>query len=268
MIVADLIGVTEYVMQRFADRVVVITGGASGIGRAAALSFAGEGAKVVIAGRRADRGAAVVASIREKAGEATFVLTDVRSPESIRALIHTAVELYGRLDCAFNNAGIMGKAGRATAEQALEDWSEVVDINLRGTFLCMKWELEQMSRQGSGVIVNNASDVGLVGCSYGVAPYVASKHGVVGLTRAAALEYAGRGIRVNAICPGLTATDMSAQVSALPPKDFRQVVRAQTPLGRLADAQEIAATALWLCSDAASFVTGAAVSVDGGSTAR
>jgi NAD(P)-dependent dehydrogenase (short-subunit alcohol dehydrogenase family) len=256
------------VMHRFADRVVVITGATSGIGRAAAVAFAQEGAKVVIAGRHVERGEEVVTSIRGSGGEGRFVWTDMRDPESIHSCIRTAVDVYGRVDCAFNNAGIVGQAGRVTADQLLENWDEVIAVNLRGLFLSMKWELQQMSRQGTGVIVNNASDVGLVGSSYGVAPYVASKHGIVGLTRAAALEYAGRGIRINAICPGLTRTPMSAPISALPAEVSQQVVCAQTPLGRFADAEEIANTALWLCSDAASFITGAALSVDGGSTAR
>lgn len=186
----------------------------------------------------------------------------------MRALIETVLDRHGRLDCAFNNAGTLGTAGKSLAEQTVEDFDDVMAVNLRGLFLALKYELDLMGRQGHGTIVNNASDVGLVGCAYGAAPYVASKHGVVGLTRAAALEYATRSIRINAICPGLTRTEMSAAVCALPAPQLDSLVRAQTPLGRLADPRDIANAALWLCSDEARFITGAALSVDGGSTAR
>ncbi len=255
-------------MPRFTEKVVIVTGATSGIGEAAALLFAGEGARVIIAARREDKGSALVGRIRAAGGEATFVRTDVRSMDSVANMVRTAIEHYGGIDCAFNNAGVIGRTGSLTPDQPEEEWDAVMDVNLKGIWRCMKHEIPEMLKRGRGAIVNNASDVGLVGSGVGISPYVASKHGVVGLTRSASLEYADKGVRVNAICPGFTRSEMSAPVLALDEKTVSRIVKQHTPMGRIASADEIALAALWLCSDEASFVTGAALSIDGGSTAR
>jgi len=199
--------------------------------------------------------------IHNTGGEAIFIQTDMAQAREIEHLISKTVETYGRLDCAFNNAGIAGDLS-LTADCSEEHWNRVMSINLRGVWLCMKHELPQMLKQGSGAIVNTASVAGLVGFQ-GIAPYVAAKHGVVGLTKTAALEYAKAGIRVNAVCPGVIDTPMVQRAFSHNPQ-LAESVAAVEPIGRLGQPQEIAEAVVWLCSDAASFVTGHPMAVDGG----
>jgi len=250
---------------RFEGKIALVTGGSSGIGRATALAFAREGAKVVIGDIQVEGGERTLQAIKEAGGDAILVKTDVTRPDQVEALIKRAVETYGRLDCAFNNAGIGG--GRApTAKCTEEEWERVISENLKGVWLCMKYEIPQMLEQGGGAIVNTSSVAGVVGFE-GTPAYVASKHGVVGLTKAAALEYATSGIRVNAVCPGVIRTPMIDRIVAARP-NMAEVYRTMHPIGRLGEAEEIAEAAMWLCSDAASFVTGHCMVVDGGLVAQ
>jgi NAD(P)-dependent dehydrogenase (short-subunit alcohol dehydrogenase family) len=246
-----------------ADKVALVTGGSSGIGRATALAFAREGAKVVIADIAVEGGEETVRMIKEAGGDAIFVQTDVRRAEEVEALINLAVETYGRIDCAFNNAGIAGKTEAPIADYPEEEWLEVLSTNLTGVWLCMKYEIRQMLKQGGGVIVNNASAAGLLGFP-GRSPYGASKHGVLGITKTAALEYAQAGIRVNAVCPGWIQTPM-IQEALDDPERGPQIV-ASEPLGRVGTSEEVAEAVVWLCSDKASFVIGHGMVIDGGLT--
>jgi NAD(P)-dependent dehydrogenase (short-subunit alcohol dehydrogenase family) len=254
---------------RVDGKVALVTGGASGIGRATALTFASEGAKLIIADMNEDGGHQTVHMITEQGGEAIFVKTDVTQATAVEALISKAVETYGRLDCAHNNAGIFG-AGiggdlrMLTAEYPEERWHQVIAINLTGVWLCMKYEIPQMLHQGGGTIVNTASVAGLVG-SVGGSAYVASKHGVVGLTKTAALEYARHGIRVNCVCPGMIETPMTENALCDPALQAQIAAR---PMGRVGNPEEIAEAVVWLCSNAASFVTGHTMTVDGGMVAQ
>jgi NAD(P)-dependent dehydrogenase (short-subunit alcohol dehydrogenase family) len=248
-------------------KVALVTGAASGIGRAAALAFAREGARVVASDLAAEGGEQTAATIRAAGGEALFVRADVTVAEDAAALVRAAVESYGRLDCAFNNAGV-GGAGGPTHECPPDVWARILAVNLTGVFLSMQPEIAQMLAQGGGSIVNTASIYGLGGSlgGTGASAYVASKHGVVGLTKNAAIEYAERGIRVNAVCPGFIRTNMTAASLADPERAARMV--AAEPMGRIGDPEEVAAAVVWLCSDAASFLTGVALPVDGGLVAR
>ena len=246
--------------RRFEGKVALITGGNYGIGRAAAIQFAQGGARVVIAARRRPEGEATVALIQDAGGEATFAQTDVTSSSEVEALVQQTVTTYGRLDCAFNNAGERGSR-TPTADYDETEWDRVININLKGVWLCMKYEIRQMLSQGSGAIVNTSSVGGLVG-STGVA-YIASKHGVIGLTKTAALENAKMGIRVNAVCPGVI---LSPRWEEAFQQDQTLADRVATthPIGRAGQPEEVAEAVLWLCSEAASFVTGHAMSIDGG----
>jgi NAD(P)-dependent dehydrogenase (short-subunit alcohol dehydrogenase family) len=251
-------------------KVALVTGGASGIGRATALACAREGAKLIIADLQEEGGQHTVHLITAKGGDASFVQTDVTHATAVEALISEAVARYGRLDCAHNNAGISGLeiAGdhRAlTAEYPDERWHQVIAVNLTGVWLCMKYELQQMLTQGGGAIVNTASAAGLVGL-VGNAAYVASKHRVVGLTKTAALEYAQHGIRVNCVCPGYIHTPMTAPGRQDPDRMAQMI--ASEPVGRIGNPEEVAQAVVWLCSDAASFVTGHTMAVDGGYVAQ
>ena len=248
-------------------KIGVVTGGASGIGRASALAFAKEGAKVIVVDVTADAGEETVRLIREAGGAARFVRADVSSTAQVQDMVAKTVETYGRLDCALNNAGVDGMLFTRIAEYKEEAWDQVISINLKGTWLCMKYEIIQMLRQGGGSIVNMASTAGLVGSAVGNSAYVASKHGIVGLSKTVALEYGTQGIRVNAVCPALTRTPMAEKLLGGDPQREAQMA-AGSPMGRLANPEEVAAAVVWLCSDAASYVTGQALAVDGGHIAR
>ena len=243
----------------------LVTGGGSGIGRAAALAFAREGARVVVADVGVTGGEETVGMIKEAGGEAMFVHADVSQAAVVESMITTAVDAYGSLDCSFNNAGIEGMFA-ATSEYPEDNWAQVMSINLKGVWLCLKYEVAQMLKQGGGAIVNTASVAGLVGAGL-MSAYVASKHGVVGLTKTAALEYAKSGIRVNAVCPGAISTPMMERGIAMRP-EFGEMALAAEPVGRMGQPEEVAEVVVWLCSEAASFVTGHAMTVDGGLVAQ
>jgi NAD(P)-dependent dehydrogenase (short-subunit alcohol dehydrogenase family) len=248
-----------------AGKVALVTGASSGIGRATALAFAREGAKVVVADVTVEGGEETVAQVKKAGGEAIFIKTDVSKAVEVEALVAKAVATYGRLDCAHNNAGIAGNA-KTVVDDTEDNWDRILAINLKGVWLCMKYEIAHMLKQGGGAIVNTASGAGLIGVRRGGA-YVASKHGVVGLTKTAALEYAKAGIRVNCVCPGPIDTPMLQGIGGSNQVVIERMVAAQ-PGGRLGKPAEIAEAAVWLCSDAASFITGLPMPVDGGYTAQ
>jgi NAD(P)-dependent dehydrogenase (short-subunit alcohol dehydrogenase family) len=250
---------------QFAGKVALVTGAAAGIGRASAQAFARAGARVVLADVDSDGGETTRRLIEESPGEAVFIKADVSKAADVEAMIDAAMKRWGRLDYAHNNAGV-GESRVALADMTEEIWDRTMSINLKGVWLCMKYEIRRMLEQGGGAIVNTSSAVGLVGARQQCA-YVASKHGVIGLTKAAALEYAKAGIRVNAVCPGGIRTPaLDSFFSSSPHIEAR--VTAQHPIGRLGTAEEVAEVVLWLCSDAASFITGHALAVDGGATAQ
>ena len=251
---------------RLNGKVALVTGAASGIGRASALAFAREGARVIVADLNVSGGDETVSQIEQAAGQALFVRADVTKTTDVVAMIECAIQSYGQLDCAFNNAGIEGAVGTPISDYDEDNWDQVIDINLKGVWLCMKYELAQMLKQGCGTIVNTASVAGLVGGSFGAA-YHASKHGVVGLSKAAAVEYGNSSIRVNAVCPGVIRTEMADRLIQND-MDRELAVTSLHPVGRLGTADEVAEAVVWLCSDAASFVTGHALAVDGGFVAR
>jgi NAD(P)-dependent dehydrogenase (short-subunit alcohol dehydrogenase family) len=251
---------------RLSGKSAIITGAASGIGRAAALCFAREGARVIVADVSEDGGRQTVEIVRDKGGEAQFFRCDVARAADADALVAAAVKAYGRLDCAFNNAGIAGTQ-RKTADYEEEEWDRIMAINLKGVWLCLRAEIRQfVAQRSSGAIVNTASAAGLV-ASHSMPAYTAAKHGVVGLTKCAALEYARAGIRINDVCPGVVDTPLVAGMIAQQPKLASRLDQVE-PVGRKARPEEIAEAVVWLCSDAASFVTGASISVDGGLTAQ
>jgi NAD(P)-dependent dehydrogenase (short-subunit alcohol dehydrogenase family) len=246
------------------DKVALITGGGSGIGRATALIFAREGARVAVADVNLKGAEETVAMIRNSGGEALSFECNVTQPQAVQDLVNSAVQKFGRLDCAFNNAGMAGGIAR-TADSTEETWDDVLGLNLKSVWMCMKHEIAQMLKQRSGAIVNTASIAGLGANPFGIA-YSASKHGVVGLTKTAAVEYAKIPIRVNAVCPGVTQTPMVEAGVAQRPR-MREVFKNLHPMGRLGRPEEIGEAVAWLCSDAASFITGVALPVDGGFTA-
>ncbi|HKZ74194.1 MAG TPA: glucose 1-dehydrogenase [Steroidobacteraceae bacterium] len=250
----------------FAGKVALVTGGGSGIGRAAARAFAAAGARVVVAGRGRANGEETVRLVSEAGGVARFLTTDVADSGSVRRTVEKTVELFGRLDCAFNNAGMPSPEPATVADLPEETWNRMIAVNLTGVFHCMKWEIRQMLKQGTGSIVNCASIGGLKGSANAPA-YIASKHGVIGLTRSSALDYARKGIRINAVCPGLTATPMLEHYLEVSPPERKAQVAASTPIGRIGRPEEVAAAVLWLCSDQASLLTGVALPADGGSMA-
>ena len=242
------------------DKVALVTGGTSGIGRATAIAFGAAGAKVVFSGRRQAEGEETAALIRDTGAECLFVRSDVSDEAEVQALVEKTIATYGRLDCAFNNAGIEPPL-KPLHEQSIEDLDKLMSINVRGLFLCMRYEIQQMLNQGSGVIINNSSMGGLIAFP-GISPYIASKHAVMGLTRSAALDYAKQGIRINAVNPGLIATAMMDRLSSGSTDDVGSTV----PMGRMGQAAEIAQAVVFLCSDAASYITGQPLVIDGGYT--
>jgi len=245
----------------FAAKVVLIAGGASGIGRVAAGAFAEHGASVVVSDQAVAGGEETVRMITKAGGKSVFVKADVTQSPQVKALILEVARAYGRLDFALNNAGIDG-ARANTAEYPEAIWTDVMNVNLTGVFLCMKYEIPLMLRQAGGVIINLSSVAGVTGFPAHAA-YTASKHGVIGLTKTAALEYAKQGLRVNALCPAYTRTPMIERIVREKP-DLEAKLQSRIPLGRLGTPEEIAAAAIYLCTDSASFITGHALVMDGG----
>lgn len=243
-------------------KAALVTGGGSGIGRATVLALAREGARVLVADLDDELGEAVA---KEAGGETRFVRTDVTGEEDVRAMVAAALEAFGRLDCAVNNAGITGGMG-LVQDVSLEAWSRTLLVNLTGVFLCLKHEIPALRAGGGGAVVNVASGAGVIAVP-GLSPYCASKHGVLGLTKTAAVENAATGVRVNALCPGSTDTPMLRSAMQGNPQ-LEKLILGNTPAGRLGRAEEVAEAALWLCSDRASFVNGEAMLVDGGAIAR
>lgn len=251
--------------RRLEGKTALVTGAGSGIGRATAVLFAREGARVIVSDVNVSGGEATVAAIQKQGGETRFIRCDISKPSEVEALIRGTVEAFGRLDCAVNNAGISGVMA-PTGDYPEDMWDRIIATNLKGVWLCMKQEIQQMLKQGGGSIVNTASAAGLVGLPMAPA-YVAAKHGVVGLTKTAALEYAKANIRINAVCPGVVRTPMITVATDNNPEVEAMVIAAE-PVGRMGTPEEVAEALVWLCSGAASFVTGAALPVDGGLVAQ
>jgi NAD(P)-dependent dehydrogenase (short-subunit alcohol dehydrogenase family) len=251
---------------RLAGKVALVTGAGSGIGRATAIMMAAEGAKVVVSNRSEHKARATAQTIVDAGGDAIALPADLTDHDQVKALVADAVAHYGRIDIAFNNAGIEG-APANTADYDPEIWNQVMAINLTGVFLCMKHELEQMQKQGSGSIINCSSILGNVGYPTASA-YVAAKHGVIGLTKTAALEYAREGIRVNAVCPGFIDTPMIDRADSKMDMDLKAAIAEMEPVGRMGTSEEIAEAVIYLASDGAAFTTGISMLVDGGYVAR
>ena len=248
-------------MPELQGKVAVVTGGTSGIGRDAAILFAKAGAKVVVAGRREVEGEETVAIIRSGGGDSIFAKTDVSRAADVRALVERTVAKFGHLDIAFNNAGIEG-SWTPIVEQSEADWDQTIDINLKRVWLCLKYEIQQMLKQGiGGAIVNMASVSGLIGAA-GTGTYCASKHGVIGLTKTAALETARNGIRVNVVCPAVIETPMGTRLWGAP--EAKELGLKFHPIGRFGTSMEVAEAVLWMCSERASFMTGQSLVLDGG----
>jgi len=247
------------------DKVAIVTGGSAGIGRATALAFARNGRKVAVADIDEEGGQETVKLIQNEGYEAFFIKTDVAKPEEVKRMVDNTVEKYGRLDCAFNNAGIEGEQA-PTADSSIENWQRVININLNGVWYSMKYEIPEMLKTGGGSIVNMASVAGRVGFT-NIPAYTASKHGVNGLTKTAALEYAQQNIRVNAVCPGIIKTKMIDRFTG-GTEEGKEQMKAMEPVGRMGEPEEVADAVMYLCSEKASFVTGHPLVVDGGFVAQ
>ncbi|PKB71208.1 MAG: short chain dehydrogenase [SAR202 cluster bacterium Io17-Chloro-G6] len=248
------------------EKIALVTGAGSGIGRATSLVLAREGATIVVSDVNADGGEETLSAIKDMGGNGIFVHADVSRAADVEALVDATVNAYGRLDCAYNNAGIEGYISGRLHEYPEDIFDRLIDINVKGVWLCLKYEIPQMLKQGGGAIVNTASAAGLVG-SRQLSAYSASKHAVVGLTKSAALEYARDGIRVNAVCPGIIDTPMMDRLVE-GREEYAATIPARQPIGRKGTPGEIAEAVAWLCSDAASLVTGLSMSVDGAFTAQ
>ena len=246
-------------------KTALVTGGGSGIGRAAALAYARAGAHVLVADVDTTGGEETVALIEKLSETGMFVAADVSRAGDVEAMVDAAVAKWGRLDFAFNNAGIQGELSQ-TAQCSEENWDQITGINLKGVWLCMKYEITQMLKQGGGAIVNNASNFGVVG-SVGMPAYSASKHGVIGLTKTAAIEYAQSGVRINVVCPGPVQTPLVDKIIERQP-EIVDAITQREPIGRMGQPEEIAGAVVWLCSSEASFVIGATLAVDGGYVAQ
>jgi NAD(P)-dependent dehydrogenase (short-subunit alcohol dehydrogenase family) len=244
--------------KRFEGKTAFITGAGSGIGRATAVAFAAEGARVVVTDRTEAALKETAEHVKAACAEVLAIACDVSKPEEVEAAVTQAVQVFGRIDCALNNAGVENKA-TPLHEIELQEWDRILDINLRGTFICIKHEIAQMVRQGGGVVVNTSSGAGIRGVRGGAA-YAASKHAIIGLTKSAALDYAKQNIRVNAVLPGNIATPMMDRFTG---GDIQKAIDLE-PVGRLGKPEEIAEAVLWMCSDLGGFVTGASIVVDGG----
>ncbi len=252
-------------MDRVDGKITIVTGGSSGIGKAAALAFHREGARVVVADANVEGGEATVEMIKKAGGEAIFIKTDVSNPMDVESMVHKTIEAYGRIDCAFNNAGVAGERA-PIADCSEENWDRVTSINLKGVWLCMKYEIPHMIKQRSGVIVNTSSVAGLSAGPPAAPAYTASKHGIVGLTKSAVKAYRKYGIRVNAVCPGLIRTQMVEEAQAkLGPRFERYLAEVQKS-GLIGEPEDVAEAVVWLCSDAARFVNGHCLVIDGGLT--
>lgn len=252
----------------FAGKVALVTGASSGLGEATALEFASQGASVVLAARRAERCQALAARIVDAGGQAHAVPADVARAADVAAMVRATLDRFGRLDCAVNNAGIAGPMRTPVADVDEAQWDAVMGVNLKGVWLCMKHEIPAMLASGGGAIVNVASIYGLKPSDVGHAPYAASKHGVIGLTRSAATDYGRQQLRINAVAPGFTRSEMVDLERPGAEEHYGRMVARHCAMQRLGEAEEAARAIVWLCSPAASYVNGAVLSVDGGSATR
>ncbi|MBK1878827.1 glucose 1-dehydrogenase [Pelagicoccus mobilis] len=251
-------------MPEFENKTILITGGSSGIGRSTAIAFAKEGANVVVSSRREAEGIETVELVKDAGGKGHFVQGDVSKSQDVQKMVGESVSKFGGLDFAFNNAGIEGKPFIPTADLEEADWHQLININLTGVFLSMKYQIPEILKRGGGAIVNMSSIAGLKGSLIGIG-YVASKHGVAGATKTAALEYAAQGIRINAVCPAIIETDMTDRAGALEDdSDLKNMLLAKHPIGRFGQPMEVADVVVWLCSEKSSFVTGQTIPIDGG----
>lgn len=255
--------------RRLLKKSILVTGGGCGIGRATSLLLASEGACVMVSDNNIESGELTAELIRESGGDAHFFQADVRCAEQVKALIDAVVNTNGRLDCAFNNAGILEDVFISTSRFTESSWDRIIDVNLKGVWLCMKYEIQQMLGQDGGCIVNMSSVAGLYGNRYVGPAYIASKHGVVGLTKAAAIEYAQNGIRVNSVCPGIVQpTVMSEAIFGEQNSGREAQIKALYPMGRVCELDEVSQAVVWLCSDDASFINGHALPIEGGLLAQ
>jgi A-factor type gamma-butyrolactone 1'-reductase (1S-forming) len=255
-------------LRRLQDKVILVTGGSSGLGAAVAMVLATDGAKVVLAARRQELGEEVLRRIVSSGGEGLFVRTDVTQQADLENVVARTVKRFGRLDCAVNNAGVPGPARTPVADIDEAAWDTVINTNLKAVWMSMKHEIPAMLVHGKGAIVNVSSIYGLKPSDLGHAAYCASKHGVIGLSKTAAIDYADQGVRVNVVCPGFSHSEMMAPLAKSRPEYLHRIVGRHSAMNRLGDANEIAQAIAWLCSDAASFVNGAILTVDGGCTTK